>query len=283
MDFIKDVLRGVLIGVANVIPGVSGGTIAVSMGIYDKVVSAINNLRKDFKNSVMTLLPYVIGIVVGVLGLAFLIEMLFEKFQIPTVMAFLGLILGGLPAIIKKVENEKFKVTHLISFVLLVSLILFTTFFTAGDNAVTDISFGFGSIVLMFVLGFISAGTMVVPGVSGSMVLMMLGYYEVIIQTINQFVKSLLAFHMAEVLTAMKILVPFGIGVLVGIFVIAKIIEFLLRKYPNATYWGIIGLVVASPVAILLPVPFAGITLGTAIASVITFAVGFFAAMKLSE
>ena len=175
MDFIKDILRGALIGVANVIPGVSGGTIAVSMGIYDKIIYAITNLRKEFKNSFKTLLPYGIGLVVGILGLAFLIEMLFAKFQIPTVMAFLGLILGGLPAIIKKVDGEKFKVTHLISFSFFVLLILLLTLFSSNTTEVTSISFGIGTVCLMLLFGFISAGTMVVPGVSGSMVLMILG------------------------------------------------------------------------------------------------------------
>ena len=175
MNYIKEILRGVIIGIANVIPGVSGGTMAVSMGIYDKIIFAVTNLKKDFKNSVKTLLPYVIGVLIGVIGLAFLIEMLFDKYRVPTVMAFLGLILGGLPPIVKKVENEKFKVTHLISFAIFVAIIVFPTLLASTNNNVVEISFGIGSIVLMLVLGFISAGTMVVPGVSGSMVLMMLG------------------------------------------------------------------------------------------------------------
>lgn len=283
MNFLKDILRGTLIGVANVIPGVSGGTIAVSMGIYDKIIYAITNLKKDFKNSFMTLLPYGIGIVVGILGLAFFIEMLFEKFQIPTVMAFLGLILGGLPVIVKKVEKEKFKATHLIAFAFFITLITFLTFYSSQTVELDSISFGIGSVMMMLVLGFISAGTMVVPGVSGSMILMILGYYEIIIKTINDFIRALTSFNIAGIFEAAKLLIPFGIGVIVGIIVIAKIISILLKRYPVATYWGIIGLVVASPIAILMPVSFVGISLVTIISSIITFAVGFLVALKLSE
>lgn len=283
MAYLKEILRGMIIGIANVIPGVSGGTMAVSMGIYDKIIFAVTNLKKDFKNSVKTLFPYILGMLIGIVGLAFLIEILFDKFKVPTIMAFLGLILGGLPPIVKKVENEKFKVTHLISFAFFVALIVFPTILSSSNNAVVEINFGIGSIVLMVVLGFIAAGTMVIPGVSGSMVLMMLGYYETIIQTINAFIKSLTTFNMSGILSSIQILVPFGIGVLLGIFVIAKVIEILLKKYPNTTYWGILGLVIASPVAILYPTNFLEIGVGTIIASIVTFVVGFYTALKLSK
>lgn len=283
MNYIKEILRGVVIGIANVIPGVSGGTMAVSMGIYDKIIFAITNLKKDFKNSVKTLLPYIIGMLIGIVGLAFLIEMLFDKYKIPTVMAFLGLILGGLPPIVKKVENEKFKVTHLISFAIFVAIIVFPTLLASTNNTMVEINFGIGSVVLMLVLGFVSAGTMVIPGVSGSMVLMMLGYYETIIQTINSFIKAVTSFDFGMVLSSIQILIPFGIGVIIGIFVVSKIIEILLRKYPNTTYWGIIGLVVASPVAILYPTNFLEVGIGTILVSLVTFAAGFFTALKLSK
>ena len=123
LNYLKEILRGVFIGIANIIPGVSGGTIALSMGVYEKIISAVNNVRKDFKNSVKTLLPYVIGAVIGVVVLSFVIEYSLKNYELPTLMAFVGLILGGLPPIVKRVENEKFKFTHLISFILFKSLL----------------------------------------------------------------------------------------------------------------------------------------------------------------
>ena len=114
-------------GVANIIPGVSGGTMALSMGIYEKIIHAINHIRSEFKKSIQTLLPYIIGIVIGIVLLSFLIEFCLERFELPTLMAFVGLILGGLPPIIKKVENEKFKSTHLFSFLLFASIIYYVS------------------------------------------------------------------------------------------------------------------------------------------------------------
>jgi len=99
MKFIFDILRGCAIGIANIIPGVSGGTLAVSMGIYDKIISSVTGLFRHFKKSIITLLPYGIGMVVGLLGLSFIIEFLFARYPLPTVLLFIGLILGGVPAL----------------------------------------------------------------------------------------------------------------------------------------------------------------------------------------
>ena len=283
MNYLKEILRGVFIGVANIIPGVSGGTIALSMGVYEKIIGAVNNLRKDFVGSIKTLLPYVIGAILGIVCLSFIIEFCLEKFTIPTLFAFIGLIIGGLPAIYKRVKGEKIKITHIISFVLLASVIIVPTIVTAGmTDSIKTVEFGFVSIIIMIFLGMIAATSMVVPGVSGSMMLMMLGYYETILESVNTFVTAALSLDFATALSMVGILLPFGMGVLGGILIAAKIIEKLLKRYPNATMWGIIALVVTSPFAILYGVDFAGTTLVTVIISIITFALGTVGAIKLS-
>ena len=282
LNYLKEILRGVFIGIANIIPGVSGGTIALSMGVYEKIISAVNNVRKDFKNSVKTLLPYVIGAVIGIVVLSFVIEYSLKNYELPTLMAFVGLILGGLPPIVKRVENEKFKFTHLISFILFALVIIVPTLIASNGEAVREVSFSFGFCILMFVLGVVGAASMVVPGVSGSMILMMLGYYSVILANITAFIKALTAFNIPGMLTCCGILIPFGIGVLVGIVITSKLIEKLLNKYPNATMWGIIALVVTSPFAILWGVEL-NIHVLMLLASVVTFVIGFIVARKLSK
>ena len=282
LNYIKEILRGVFIGVANIIPGVSGGTIALSMGVYEKIISAINNIKKDFKNSIKTLLPYGIGVVLGIVILSFVIEFCLDKFELPTLMAFVGLILGGLPPIIARVENEKFKITHLISFLLFAAIIIVPTLIANDINVTRELTFGIGSILIMFGLGILAAGSMVVPGVSGSMMLMMLGYYDVILGNVTSFIKALTSLDMNTMLTCCSALVPFGFGVLAGIVITAKIIEKLLKRYPNATMWGIIALVVTSPFAILWGVNL-NINVIMLLVSVVTFIIGFLVARKLSK
>ena len=135
----------------------------------------------------------------------------------------------------------------------------------------------------VFVLGVISAISMVVPGVSGSMVLMMLGYYETIIKTINSCIKALVKLDFSTIFGTFGILVPFGVGVLLGILVASKIIEKLLRKYPNTTIWGIIALVATSPFAMLYGRDYSEVTLVLGLVSVITFMAGFYMSYKLSK
>lgn len=96
MDFLSRIVKGLVVGVANIIPGVSGGTMAVVMGIYDKLIGAVSDLRKDFKNSVLYLLPIGIGAVLGIVLFSHLIEFLLRDFTMPTNIFFLGLILGSI-------------------------------------------------------------------------------------------------------------------------------------------------------------------------------------------
>ena len=150
---------------------------------------------------------------------------------------------------------------------------------TSGNAA--DVSFGIINVVKLFGVGVIAAATMVVPGVSGSMMLMLLGYYDVIIETINDCIDALLKFDIAEILRTVGVLAPFGIGVVIGIFVIAKIVEFIFSKAEIHAYYGIIGLILASPIAILMKTDWSGISVVMIIISIVTFAAGWFTASKL--
>ena len=100
MTFFMDIIKGILIGIANIIPGVSGGTMAVSLGIYDKLISSISNLLKDWKKSLVTLLPIILGCGIGIVGFTYAIEYLLSHHTFVTCMAFVGLILGGIPILL---------------------------------------------------------------------------------------------------------------------------------------------------------------------------------------
>ena len=272
-----------MIGLANIIPGVSGGTMAVSMGIYDKMIHCVTHLFKEFKKSILFLLPIGIGAVIAVGGLTFVIPVMFEKFPLQTNLLFIGLIVGGLPAIWGKVKGNSLRIGHIIAFLLFFALVVGMGVLGETEGKAADLSFGLVNVVKLFGVGIIASATMVIPGVSGSMILLLLGYYNPIIVAIKDFLTALLAFDIPGILTGCGILMPFGIGVIVGIFAIAKIIEVLFDKFPLYAYWAIIGLIVASPVAILMASELGVITIGAIITSAITFAIGVFVAMKLGE
>ena len=146
-------------------------------------------------------------------------------------------------------------------------------------------TFNFINVIKLFVVGLIAAGTMVVPGVSGSMMLMLMGYYQPILSTITDFISALVDLDMDGILQGFGVLVPAGIGVVVGIFLIAKLIEIIFSKFPLYAYWAIIGLIVASPVAIVLMnmTAFAAINVVSALTGLVALGVGFVIAMKLGE
>lgn len=280
---IRDILKGIIIGIANVIPGVSGGTLAVSMGIYDKIIGSITNMFKNFKSSVKILFPYAIGMALGIIVFSFVITFLFEKFPIPTNFMFVGLILGGLPIIINRIKGNKLNIVHALLFLAFAALVVFMGIAKTSTGADVVIKLNAVEVIKLFAIGIVAAATMVIPGVSGSMMLTLLGYYHPITSNITSFIKALTAFDMNGILNSIGILLPFGIGAVVGIIVIAKIIEFFLKKCPSYVFASILGLIVASPFAILCQADFTAVTIPTLMISVVTLAIGTIVALKLGK
>lgn len=280
---IKNIIKGIVIGLANIIPGVSGGTMAVSMGIYDKLIHSLTHLIKEFKKSILFLIPIFVGAGISVVGLSFVIPVMFEKFPFQTNLLFIGLIVGGLPAVVKKVKGNSFHIGYGVAFLLFFLLVAGMAAMGETEGKAAELSISFINMSKLFGVGVIASATMVVPGVSGSMILLLLGYYNPIIQTIKEFITALTTWNLEELIRCSGILVPFGIGVVIGIFAIAKIIEFIFERFPMHAYWAIIGLIAASPIAIVLAGELGAITVISVLTGIVTFAIGFIVSMKLGD
>lgn len=281
---IKTILQGMVVGIANIIPGVSGGTMMVAMGLYDRLIHAITHIKSEFKNSLKLLIPILAGAALAIVLLSRLFEFLLDNYPIPTNFAFCGLIVGSLPFIVEKVKGSKAAdPSNWIPFVIFFAIVVGSALFTETNSSANHISLNIIEIVKLFLVGVIAAATMVIPGVSGSMMLMLLGYYDTILATINSTIDALIGFDIPTLLTCAGLLIPFGIGVIIGIFLIAKLIEFIFSKWETSAYYAIIGLIVSSPVAILVNTDWQGFSLITLIISIITFIVGWFVASKLGK
>lgn len=278
---LKTVLQGMVVGIANIIPGVSGGTMMVAMGLYDKLIHAITHLKSEFRQSLKLLLPIFIGAGLAIVLLSRLFEFLLENYPIPTNFAFCGLIAGSLPFIFKKVKGHSVTIGKMIPFLIFFAIVILMAVMGETGGKAADISFSFINVVKLLLVGIVAAATMVIPGVSGSMMLMLLGYYDTILKTINNFIDAVLSFDLDSILVQCGVLVPFGIGVVIGIFLIAKLIEFIFMKAEIHAYYAIIGLIVASPIAILLKVDWSSFSVITLIVGIITFVAGWFVASKL--
>lgn len=281
-EFIMNTLRGMVIGIANVIPGVSGGTLMVSMGIYDKLILVLTHFIKRMKEAIALLVPIAIGMLLSIAIFAKIFsEILFPKFPLQTNLFFIGLIIGGIPVIYKKVKGNTIRLPQIIAFVLLFATVVGFSLVGEGGGSSADITFSVGNVLKLFGVGIIAAATMVIPGVSGSMIMMILGYYNTIIDTVNDFINALKGFDIPAMLDTFVVLVPFGIGVVVGAVAVAKLIEFMLNKFPLVTYWAIIGLIVASPFAIIFMMEIGTVGVVEIVTGLVLLVAGFFISMKL--
>jgi putative membrane protein len=280
---IKNILKGVVIGIANIIPGVSGGTMAVSMGIYDKLIHAVTHLFSEFMESLKLLLPLVVGMVIALVAGARLIAYFLGVAPFQTNLLFIGLIIGGLPTIYQKVKGNRVSFGHIIVCVIFFVLVIGCAMLDGSKESTVDVGFSLTNIFILFGVGVIASATMVVPGVSGSMVLMVMGFYRPILDAVNKFIDDLVHFSIEGLISGCGTLVPFGIGVLFGIGVIAKIIEFVFSRFPQYAYWAIIGLIIASPIGIVLLNEFKKFNPLTIITGVVALAVGTVVALKLGE
>lgn len=275
MENLKLVIKGFIIGIANIIPGVSGGTLMITLGLYERIIGAISHFFTNLKENIKFLIPLGIGMVLSLLLLSKVIGVCLDKYPFPTTLFFIGLILGGIPILWKKVKNDTKKTSNWIIFALTFLFVLTFAFLKAGDAVVSFQNMGLGGYVMLFIVGMIASATMIIPGISGSFMLMMMGYYKPIIDTI----RSLTDFSLLG--SNLLILVPFGIGILVGIVLVAKLIEFLLKKFEIQTYFGVIGFVLASLAAIIMPLIGVSINFVQVIIAIVVFMIGFVVAYKL--
>ncbi len=269
------VIKGFFMGIANIIPGVSGGTLAITMGIYERLIEAISHFFGKLKENILFLIPIGIGAVLSILLGSKVIAYSLEEYPLPTILFFAGLILGGIPMLYKKIKGN-FDLKNIIIFILTFAFVIGIMFLKSSK----DVSFENMNIIsylLLFIVGVVAAATMIIPGISGSFMLMVMGYYKPILNTIN----DLTSFN--NIFENILILIPFGIGVLVGFVLIAKILEYLFKKFEVPTYFGIIGFVLSSLIGIFVQTEGLMFVPMQIIVGIILFAIGFVVALKLGD
>lgn len=246
-QFFLNTARGAAVGVAMIIPGVSGGTLAVLLNIYDKLIDAVNSLRTEFKQSVLFLLPVALGAVIAVCAAYFPLKLALDKAPLATVLAFAGLMCGSLPKTLKDAVKKGFKKINIISVLIPFAAVIAICFLPGLGDADLSSSMPAYGYFLLILIGMLGSCALVIPGVSGSMLLLIFGYYNSILDTVSalkgSFGHSLL------------VLALFAAGVVIGFFSIAKLMKLFMVKFPRGTVWAIIGFVVGSVPAILITFP----------------------------
>lgn len=242
--FFINMAKGGAIGLAMIIPGVSGGTLAVLMGVYDKIIDSVGNIFKKFKESFLFLLPIVLGAVLAFAALYYPLKFALKYAPFPTMLLFAGLMLGSIPDLIKKSEKNGFKKLDSIGLVLACFLVVGICFIpNIGDVDLSGNMQVWQYFLLLFI-GMIASCALVVPGVSGSMLLLIFGYYQPLLNSISG-LRTSFGY-------SVLVLATFAVGLVVGFFTIAKLMQFLLKRFRRATYWSIVGFVMGSVPAIII-------------------------------
>lgn len=264
LENLKNIFKGVILGISNIIPGVSAGTMAIILGIYDRLLSSISGIFKNFKSNFRFLFFIGIGVLGGILFFSGVLEKLLEKFPWQMNYLFIGLIAGGIKFLFKMAVSYRPKNFHYIYLILTFGILIAMRFMTPATDVKIIVSLNFQNIIFLILSGFVAAGAMILPGVSGSFILILFGMYNSIISAVSNF--------------NILVLFPFGIGVLLGLVIMVKVIEFLLKKFPAQSYMAIIGLIFGSIVSI-----FPGFEFSIkGLSCVIVFAVGFFVSYFIS-
>jgi putative membrane protein len=264
---IKNIISGALIGIANIIPGVSGGTVALLLGVYEKLTESVGEFFTVPKEKKIEFIKFLfqifIGVVIGLLVFAKVIGFLYTNYRESTSFFFLGLIVASLPLVLTHRDNKKInkhgKLWFLFGLLLMIGFTILQSFYGNGETSSSLYRLTGGYTIKLILAGALAGGAMVIPGISGSLLLVMLGeYYNIL-----GFVNNRMVIPVALV----------GIGAVLGIIGFAKIIDKLLKSHRNNTLYFIVGLIVASLIEIW---PGFTLTLSNGLTNIIIFTLGIY-------
>ena len=263
MGFFSGFIKGLLIGMGAVAPGVSGGALAVIFGIYEKITDAIADIFKNFRENALFFLPIALGGGVGVLAFSKIMKYLFLHYDVQVKYLFIGLMIGTLPSVVKQANKRGFRSIYLVPCITAFALTILSIIVENGIIGIIPEA-GRGMLWLAAYGAIIGIGT-IVPGISASFVLMYIGAYQVVLDGI------------ADIDFA--VLIPVGIGFAVSIVLFAKLISLLFKRFYGYTYYTVLGFVLGSIIAI-----FPGIAFETKyMISILLFGIGFYLSYSLSK
>ncbi len=255
-QILKRFLAGLGIGAGAAIPGVSGAAIALIFGVYEDIIEAVNNFRKKFGWSIKVLIPILVGIMIAVMTCIVLFHLAFEYCMFALICIFAGFLLGSFPGIKDKVKDVKISKKHIISAIcgaiFVISLGVLSVVLGSKGTSISKV-FEAMPIWLYFVLipvGALAAVALTVPGLSGSLILLIIGFYRPLVDNASLWGKEILGVGGGQTWAHFPHLVGmigcFGIGCLIGVILISKLMTILLKKFYDVTYFAIIGFVLGS-------------------------------------
>lgn len=257
-------LKGLIIGGTMLVPGVSGGSMAMIIGIYDRLISSVSSFLKDKKRNFLFLLLFCLGSVTGMVLLAKPLLGIIERYTLPSMYFFIGAVAGGIPLIFRQSGVRSFSFRIPLYIVLGAAAVLLLSFLPSSSSS-AQMEPGIGSFLLLALSGFIAAVALILPGISVSYLLLLMGLY-------NETMRAVSTLYI-------PFLLPLAIGLVLGILLTTKLLETAMKTHPQPTYLLILGFILGS-IATIFP----GIPTGWDILfCLLTFCAGFGAIYFLSR
>ena len=239
MAFLLNCIKGIFIGSGAILPGISSGVICIVFGLYEKLLDSLLNFFKDIKNNLKFLFPIILGIGIGVLIYSNFLNYFLTTYPLQTKSIFIGLILGSIPSLLKESNNNK-NINNLktIDFLFLLFSFLIGIFLGALEKYIPDNFSNSFNFLYLFISGFAMSIGVVIPGISNTIILMLLGVYNIYLSSLSNIY--------------LPVIIPMGLGLLLGCLVFMKLTNFLLKNFHTKTFFSIIGFSLGS-IFVLIP------------------------------
>lgn len=268
MKYLMLMCKGFIIGIAKIIPGVSGAIIAISFGVYERLVSIMARPLKISFNDLKFLFWLLVGAALGIGLLCKGVKWCLDVYYLPTMLLFIGLIIGGIPDITEEIKksklNYKIVFTFVICFTILYYLINFQS--SSGSNLINDFTY--------FIIGIIESATTIIPGISGTAIFMALGWYETLLNIFE---------GMSNFSIDISVLVLFLSGFIISTIMISKMITYLFKHHKTLAYTGVLGFMMASLVIMLKDTFTTNFSLLELLVGIALFSVGIFITKKIND
>ncbi len=275
MEQIKLFLEGFIVGLGKIIPGVSGSVMAICFGIYERIVSSISNF-KEFKNNYKFMAIVGSGVFLAILVGSKMIRFLLINYFVYTMMLFIGMMIPGVLSLFKNVKNEQLTLKRVIVCICLFLFLYILNIANFSSGAIVKESY-IHQFISLILCGILDAASTIIPGISGSALLMIVGYYETIITALA----NILSF--TDIMFSVRVLVPFFIGMGIGLVLTSKLITYLFKNARVLTYMMIIVFAVFSIITLLGSVFDFIIDIKTLIFGIIFMGLGFVIAYVLEK
>lgn len=265
MNYLLLLFKGFIIGMAKIIPGVSGAVLSISFGVYEPLLNIMSHPLKIKFEDLKFLFTLLLGAALGILVFCTSIKWCLDKFYLPTMLLFIGLIIGGLPELTEEIKNKKTNKTSLIIFAISFTLVLIIT--NLSDTAKTTSTH-------YFIMGIIESLTTIIPGISGTAIFMAMGWYESLLDTIN----SVLTFT-----APLTVSINFIGGFITATILISKFLTYIFKEHKIKAYYSILGFMGASLWTMFTDIFINSFTIPELIIGIILFIIGIMSTIKINN